>query len=317
MYAGPRAIQEDRELDEPFVTNAYGDLKRVIMHRPGRELTMVNDETLAEFHFDRPVDRGAFVSEYDTMLGLFQAHGVETLLLTDILKEDRDSMVYMARRPNMTYTRDLASVFSRGAVLMAPHLKGRWGDQVMLARAFRRLGVPILGAIDPPGTILDGWTLVGINGADREIYRRIDLTGAVVPDDGLLVIATGRATLELVLELDFIANVDWQNGPDAVQLWSATNTLVDALQYGDAGPGNAGEGAPVLDAPPGLGLSRRNGSDSDDNATDFVVTAPTPGRRARPLAEPRSLWLLSLGGVLSLIGGRVGRGRKRWPSSPG
>ena len=128
-----------------------------------------------------------------------------------------------------------------------------------------------------PGTILDGWTLVGINGADREIYRRIDLTGAVVPDDGLLVIATGRATLELVLELDFIANVDWQNGPDAVQLWSATNTLVDALQYGDAGPGNAGEGAPVLDAPPGLGLSRRNGSDSDDNATDFVVTAPTPG----------------------------------------
>ena len=159
-----------------------------------------------------------------------------------------------------------------------------------------------------PGTIRDVWALVGINGANREIYRRIDLTGAVVPDDGLLVIATGRATLELVLELDFIANVDWQNGPDAVQLWSATGTLVDALQYGDAGPGNAGEGAPGLDAPPGLGLTRRNGSDSNDNATDFVVAAPTPGRRARPLAEPRSLWLLSLGDVLSLIGGRVLRG---------
>jgi hypothetical protein len=59
-----------------------------------------------------------------------------------------------------------------------------------------------------PGTILDGWTLVAINGADREIYQRIDLTGAVVPDDRLIVIATGYATLKLVLELDFIAHVD-------------------------------------------------------------------------------------------------------------
>ena len=93
-----------------------------------------------------------------------------------------------------------------------------------------------------PGTIRDGWALVGINGANREIYRRIDLTDAVVPDDGLLVIATGRATLELVLELDFIANVDWQNGPDAVQLWSATGTLVDALQYGRCGAWKRGRG---------------------------------------------------------------------------
>ena len=178
MYAGPRAIQEDRELDEPFVTNAYGDLKRVIMHRPGRELTMVNDETLAEFHFDRPVNSGAFVSEYDTMLGLFQAHGVETLLLTDILKEDRDSMVYMARRPNMTYMRDLASVFSRGAVLMAPHLKGRWGDQLMIARAFRRLGVPILGAIDPPGFLEGGGvTMLGDDTAVVSLCDRANETG--------------------------------------------------------------------------------------------------------------------------------------------
>ena len=121
------------------VSNAYGDLKRVLVHRPGPELGMVTDKTLAEFNFSRPVDRERFVSDYDTMLGLFQAHGVETLLLGDILKEDDDAIAYMARRPNMTYTRDLAVVFSRGAILMSPHLKGRWGDQEMMARAFERI----------------------------------------------------------------------------------------------------------------------------------------------------------------------------------
>lgn len=132
------------------------------MHRPGQELDLVRHETLKEFHFDRPVDSERFRSEYDTMLGLLQAHGAETLLLSDVLQNDKDSLAYMACRPNMTYTRDLAAVFSRGAVLMSPHLKGRWGDQLMMARAFDRLGIPVLGAIEPPGFLEGGGvTFVG------------------------------------------------------------------------------------------------------------------------------------------------------------
>jgi N-dimethylarginine dimethylaminohydrolase len=144
------------------VKSAYGDLKRVIMHRPGPELYRVTESTLEEFHFDSPVNVERFVADYDGMLALFQSHGVETLLLRDILADDEDALGYMNYRPNMTYTRDLAVVFSRGAVLMGPHLKGRWGDQEMMARAFRRLGVPILGAIEQPGFLEGGGvTLVG------------------------------------------------------------------------------------------------------------------------------------------------------------
>jgi len=144
------------------VPNAYGDLERVLMHRPGQELDLVTERTLEEFHFERPVNRERFTAEYDTMVGLFQAHGVETLMLTEVLKDDADALSYIAHRPNMTYTRDLASVFSRGAVLMSPHLKGRWGDQLMLGRAFERLGVPVLGAIEPPGFLEGGGvTLIG------------------------------------------------------------------------------------------------------------------------------------------------------------
>ena len=144
------------------VRNAYGTLGRVIVHRPGRELDQVTPETLREFHFTRPVNRDLFLADYDAMLALFRSHGVETLLLTDVLAGDEDSLGYIARRPNMTYTRDLAAVFSRGAVLMGPHLKGRRGDERMMGRAFARLGVPVLGAIEPPGFLEGGGvTIVG------------------------------------------------------------------------------------------------------------------------------------------------------------
>ena len=138
------------------VRSGYGDLKRVIMHRPGEELRKVTPKTLTEFNFDAPVDVEGFVADYDAMLETFQSHGVETLLLTDILARDDDALGYIRHRPNMTYTRDLATVFPGGAVLMGPHLRGRWGDQAMLGRAFEKLGVPVLGAIEQPDFLEGG-----------------------------------------------------------------------------------------------------------------------------------------------------------------
>lgn len=172
------------------VPNRYGDLRRVLMHRPGPELDAVTTTTLREFNFDRPVDRTRFGSDYDAMLGLFQAHGVETLLLADLLADDEDAIGYMSRRPNMTYTRDLATVFRRGAVLMGPHLKGRWGDQAMMARAFRRLGVPILGSIESPAFLEGGGvTLLGDDVAIASLCDRANEPGT-------------RALRELILGRD-------------------------------------------------------------------------------------------------------------------
>ncbi|MFQ5791661.1 MAG: arginine deiminase family protein [Acidobacteriota bacterium] len=160
------------------VKSAYGNLLQVIMHRPGPELDVVTERTLREFHFARPVHREKFMSEYDAMLGLFQSHGVETLLLRDILTGDGDSLAYIDHRPNLMYTRDLAVVFSRGAVLMRPHLKGRWGDQEMMGRAFRRLGVPVLGAIEPPGYLEGGGvTLIGEDTAVASLCDRANESG--------------------------------------------------------------------------------------------------------------------------------------------
>ena len=106
--------------------------------------------------------------------------------------------------------------------------------------------------------------LLVVNGGDGTVYRTVDLTGAPFPADGILVIATSSAAGEVLLQRDLVGSVDWQNGPDAVQLRDPGGTVVDALQYGDAGTFSAGEGTPAPLVAAGESLSRDSaGSDTD------------------------------------------------------
>ncbi len=169
------------------VPNEFGNLRRVLMHRPGVELDLVRMSNLEEFHFARPVNRERFVADYDAMLDLFRSHGAEVLLLREILKTDSDATGYIDRRPNMTYTRDLAKVFSNGAVLMGPYLKGRRGDQWMMERAFQRLGVPVIGAIEPPGFLEGGGvTLIGEDTVVASLCDRANEVGTSMLRDLIL-----------------------------------------------------------------------------------------------------------------------------------
>ena len=131
----------------------------------------------------------------------------------------------------------------------------------------------------PPDTALEGWSLVGVNGGTGTSYRTVDLSGAAIPADGILVIATDQAEAALAAVRDLVGSVDWQNGPDAVQLLDGDDRVVDALQYGDAGAFNAGEGTPAPTTPAGQSLSRdADATDTGDNAADFsVLEVPTPG----------------------------------------
>lgn len=150
-----------------------------------------------------------------------------------------------------------------------------------------------------PGMLLDGWSLTGINGGDGAIYRVIDLSGVIIPTDGYLVITTASANIGLSSLVDFIANIDWQNGPDSIQLRDPTGMVMDALQYGDAGIHNYGEGAPAMAIIAGHSLARINPSpDTDNNQIDFVdLSAPTPGAGpyVNEVPEPWSVSMLLTG----------------------
>ncbi len=130
-----------------------------------------------------------------------------------------------------------------------------------------------------PGFDFAGWQLWGLNGSNGSRYRTIDLTGAIIPADGILLITTDRRSDSLALLSDFTAAIDWQNGPDAVQLVDDAGRVADAIQYGTTAGFNVGEGAAATDVADGFSLSRRSaGLDTDDNANDFLeLQTPTPG----------------------------------------
>lgn len=164
-----------------------------------------------------------------------------------------------------------------------------------------------------PGLSLAGYSLRGINGANGVAYRTVDLTGGVIPADGLFVIATaGTADAAVLAARDFIANVDWQNGPgDAVLLLDPSGAVLDAVQYGIAAAGFFGEGAPAAETSDAESLSRDAlATDSNDNSADFAAGAPSPGIGPRVLGvpEPGSLGLAALGLLLLAVRTRRGTG---------
>ncbi|MGB5340373.1 MAG: hypothetical protein WBO06_14910 [Gammaproteobacteria bacterium] len=164
-----------------------------------------------------------------------------------------------------------------------------------------------------PGTSLDGVFLEGINGGDGSVYRSLALTG-VIPADGIFVVGddSGDGTTA-VSDVDLIAEVDWQNGPDSVVLRDGSGVL-DALGYGDFSSAVfSGEGFAALDVPGGSSLARINPLvDTGNNLADFAeLVDPTPG--ALPVESvplPPAVLLF-----LSGIAGMAGVARKRaWPA---
>jgi len=128
--------------------------------------------------------------------------------------------------------------------------------------------------LGPAGTDLTGWTLVGVNGSDGLPYRTIVLDGMVIPADGRLVIAQDAT----VPDYDYIdVGVDWQNGPDEVELYEGGG-YIDGICYGEAALLSCEGGTWGPDVVSGMSISRcPDGFDSNNNAEDTEETTPTPG----------------------------------------
>jgi hypothetical protein len=161
-----------------------------------------------------------------------------------------------------------------------------------------------------PGTDLSGYVIQGINGTGGTVTDNISLSG-VIPSDGLFVIADGLVdSTTTVANADLIANFDFQNGPDSVVL-HAGETLLDAVGYGVFAASDvfAGEGNAAADPAAGSSIARLFANvDTNDNASDWAASAPTPG--SAPLAgvpEPNAAALIATGLALLAWQGRARR----------
>lgn len=126
------------------------------------------------------------------------------------------------------------------------------------------------------GMMLDGISVVGVNGMNGSDYATIDLSGHVLPQDGFFVIAQDIT----VTNADTVTQeINLQNGPDNVEL-RFNGITVDALGYGTLGGWYfTGEWSPAADVAAAHCLGRYpDGYDSDHNVIDFHdYTIQTPG----------------------------------------
>lgn len=163
----------------------------------------------------------------------------------------------------------------------------------------------------PAGTDLTGYQLVGVNGANGSDYATVDLSGTVRSDGFFVVAQDGNVASTQVDQTD--PAVDFQNGPDAVQL-RFHGAVVDAVGYGTGAATFAGEGTPAPDpassdpqSKVSIGRSY-NSVDTDDNGADFsVLDYPSPGGR-NPVSGDTCGYAITVSGPASLSGSTAGAG---------
>jgi hypothetical protein len=126
------------------------------------------------------------------------------------------------------------------------------------------------------GRVLDGFSVVGVNGSNGSPYATVELSGHVIPADGFFVIAQDSS----VANHDTVTQeINLQNGPDNVEL-RFHGITVEALGYGTLdGWVFTGEWSPAPDVAHAHCLGRYpDGYDSDHNMVDFHdYTIHTPG----------------------------------------
>ncbi len=162
-----------------------------------------------------------------------------------------------------------------------------------------------------PGESLDGLMLEGVNGGNGAIYLSVLLAG-VMPADGIFVIGDDNGGVTSVANVDFIADVDFQNGPDSVVLRNAGGIL-DAVGYGNFSASDifSGEGLSAPDPVSGSSIARFDlAVDTDDNSVDFIVLeTPTPGfvPEVATVPVPPAAFLFASGLMLLAKTARGGR----------
>jgi arginine deiminase len=144
-----------------LIQNSYAPLKRVLMHRPGDEIKLVTKQSAGYFSFASPVNLTKFQYQYDCFLKALRACKVEPVLISQVLKDDKEAQAYITKRPNVMYTRDLAVTIGKGIVLMSMGMKCRKWDTHLVRKVAEKLRIPVLGDIATASSRAD-WVGNGI-----------------------------------------------------------------------------------------------------------------------------------------------------------
>ena len=183
------------------VTSMYGPLRRVAMRRPG---AILNADP-RRWHYAGPIDPGALTGQYQAFVDLLMSDGTEIIWFDDGAAPDSHTGPDDGLADSI-FTYDPSFVVGNGAIILRPGKELRLGEVDLHRLFYQRIGLPILGEIEAPGTVeggdlfwIDDTTLAAGRGF-RTNQHGLDQLAAIVEPLGIEL---------FVVDLPFFA------GPDA------------------------------------------------------------------------------------------------------
>ncbi len=137
------------------VSHESAELKRVMVHHPGKELQLANDDPVAH-HFECAVDIKQFQHDHKMLIDTLKENGVEVLEVADLVADQPDIAKQIAGAPNLVFTRDSSTVTSEGAIVLRMGLPSRRAETPIIKAAHLAAGTPVAHQLQAPDTFEGG-----------------------------------------------------------------------------------------------------------------------------------------------------------------
>jgi N-dimethylarginine dimethylaminohydrolase len=137
------------------VNHESGDLKRVLVHHPGKELELANRDP-ATHHFDCAVNVKQFQNDHQKLIDALKEANVEVLEVNTLLQDNLEMRKRIQEAPNLVFTRDSSTVTSSGAILFRMGLASRRKETPVIKAAHEAAGTPIAHELKEPETFEGG-----------------------------------------------------------------------------------------------------------------------------------------------------------------
>jgi len=196
------------------VASEYGSqsmaapLRRVLMRRASSAMRRADAK---QWHYGPGFDPARAAAEHDGLVRLVEASGADIEWLTDADDGLADSV----------FTHDPSLMTDRGAVILSMGKALRTPEPSLHEAAYRRMGIPILGRVEAPGTV-EGGDCVWIDRTTLAIGR-----GVRSNQDGIQQVSNILSPLSVkVYGFDLPL---WQGEDACLHLMSVISPLADDL----------------------------------------------------------------------------------------